>query len=273
MSRLKWKPILEEAAGIVRSYDTGVTLRQLFYRLVAAQFIPNTESAYKTLSSKTAEARRNGAFPDLVDRGREIHCKPHWGSPADALGALAEQYRLDRTTGQDVSIYLCVEKAGLVMQLSAWFADLGIPILALGGYSSQAYADEVRARVLSEDRPAVLLYSGDFDASGEDIDRDFVARTGCWDKVVRVALTADQVVEYRLPPAMGKAADSRAGAFVARHGQLVQVELDALPPDVLHRLYREAVEEFWDTSAYEAIVAQESAERLILWHLAEEVAS
>lgn len=260
MTRRDWDPILSEAAGIVSAYDTGVTLRQLFYRLVAAQLIPNTSSAYKQLSSKTAEARRRGTFPDLIDRGRVIHRRPHWDSPPHALASLAAQYRLDRTAGQDVSIYIGVEKAGLVMQIEAWFADLGIPILALGGYSSQTYVDEVSAEVHGQGRDAVLLYAGDFDPSGEDIDRDFTARTGCWDKVVRVALDADQVRAYNLPPAMGKTTDSRAAAFVARHGQLVQVELDALPPDVLHDLYRQAIEEFWDTSTYEAVLAREATD-------------
>jgi hypothetical protein len=32
--RLDWQPILERAAEIVDSYETPVTLRQLFYRLV-----------------------------------------------------------------------------------------------------------------------------------------------------------------------------------------------------------------------------------------------
>lgn len=257
--RIDWATILFEAEEIVYSYSTGVTLRQLFYRLVAAQLLPNTSSAYKGLSAKTAEARRDGDFPDLIDRGREIHRRSSWRSPADALDSLARQYRLDRTEDQDVSVYIGVEKAGLVQQLEAWFGDLGLPILALGGYSSQTFVDDVVADVEDQDREAVLLYGGDFDPSGEDIDRDFVERTGCFDKVVRVALTAEQVDAYALPPAMGKRTDSRAGAFVARHGALVQVELDALPPDVLEQLYRDAIAEFWDTSAYEAVRQREAA--------------
>jgi hypothetical protein len=172
-ARTHWPELLVAAADIVDSYETGVTLRQLFYRLVAAKLLPNTTSAYKGLSSKTAEARRQGEFPDLIDRGRLIHRRAHWASPAEALQALARQYRQDRTEGQDVSVYIGVEKAGLVMQLESWFGDLGIPILALGGYSSQTYVDDVVADVEDQDRPAVLLYSGNFDPSGEDIDRDF----------------------------------------------------------------------------------------------------
>ena len=56
-----WPLLLEQAATIVRSYDTSVTLRQLFYRLVAAELLPNTTNAYKALSKYSAEARRAGS--------------------------------------------------------------------------------------------------------------------------------------------------------------------------------------------------------------------
>ena len=175
--------------------------------------------------------------------------------------------------GQDVSLYLGVEKAGMVVQLQSWFGRLGVPILALGGYGSQSYVDEVVADVsrspsrpdaldraaagLPTQRGAVLLYAGDFDPSGEDIDRDFIERTGCWDEVVRVALTARQVRDYRLPVNPGKTTDSRAAGFIERHGSLMQVELDALDPDTLRGLYQDAIDGYWDTSAYESVLAAE----------------
>lgn len=105
-----------------------------------------------------------------------------------------------------------------------------------------------------------LLYAGDFDPSGEDIDRDFTERTDCWDQVIRVALTADQVTSYGLPPMPGKASDSRAAGFIERHGELVQVELDALDPDDLRALFQAALGQFWDTSAYEAVLAAEAGD-------------
>ncbi len=259
--RLDWPPIIDRAAQIVASYDTGVTLRQLFYRLVAAGVIPNTQAAYKTLSNKTARARREGAFPDLIDRTRRIHRNPTFASPSAALAWLADSYRRDRTEGQDVSVYLGVEKDGMVTQLEAWFGDLGLPILALGGYSSQTFTRQVLVDARRQRRPAVLVYGGDFDPSGEDIDRDFTARTGCFRDVVRVALTSDQVADHRLPPQPGKATDSRANGFVARHGRLVQVELDALPPEVLRALYQDAIDGFMDVSTYDAVVEREARER------------
>lgn len=262
--RLDWAGVLVEAARIVESYETPVTLRQLFYRLVAAEILPNSESAYRKLSARTAEARRRGAFPDLVDLTREIHRPGAFASPEEARAWLRGVYRRDRTEGQAVSVYLGVEKRGLVAQLSSWFEERGVPILSLGGYASQSYVGEVRADVEGQGRPSVLLYAGDHDASGEDIDRDFVERTGCWDEVVRVALSWEQVVAHDLPPAPGKAEDSRSAAFAARHGRLVQVELDALPPDVLRELFEAEVAARWDASLFGTSVERERLDRKAL---------
>ena len=79
--RLDWTAITIKAAAIVESYDTPVTLRQLFYRLVAAELLPNTTTAYKTLSSRTAELSREGCFPDFSDRTRvnSIRLQPSTG--------------------------------------------------------------------------------------------------------------------------------------------------------------------------------------------------
>ena len=136
-----------------------------------------------------------------------------------------------------------------------------MPILALGGYSSQTFTDDVADDVERDGRPAVLVYAGDFDASGEDIDRDFTDRSRCWAKVERIALNADQVIEYQLPPQPGKVTDSRAEAFTARHGALMQVELDALAPDTLRSLYENALARWMDASIYEQVLALEDDER------------
>lgn len=267
--RIRWGHVISTARGIVESYDTPVTLRQLFYRLVAQLLIPNKRSAYTRLSSVTAEARRNGEFPELIDRTRHIHEYLCFASPGDAIRDAANTYRRDRTEGQDVSLYLGVEKAGIVNQLDMWFGDpLGLPILALGGYASQAYVDKIIQHVQRQDRPAVLLYAGDHDPSGWDIPRDFIDRTECWKQVHRVALTPEQVTEYGLPESIGKETDTRKTGFVARFGKLVQVEMDALPPDVLRGLFNDALTEYWDESTFDTVIARENEEAATLAELA-----
>lgn len=256
-----WPEILEHGARIVRSYETSVTLRQLFYRLVSDETLKNTVSDYQNLSKYSAAARRGGAFPALLDRTSEIHVAATWDSPRELVEAARDQYRRDRTEGQEHQLWIVIEKAGLLDQLSAWFGDLGLPMAALSGYASQTDADQIRSRVRDDGRPAVLLYGGDFDASGEDIFRDLRRRTSCWREVRQVALTAAQVESHGLPELPGKYSDSRAGRFMARHGRLVQVEIDALDPDDLRDLFSEAVDAYWDQSAYDDVIEREDRER------------
>ena len=171
----------------------------------------------------------------------------------------------------DVSVYLGVEKATMVAQLESWFAEHGLPVLALGGYASQSYVDEVRAdswqRISAYHerngggiRDTVLLYAGDFDPSGDGHrPRLHEART---------ALLRQGRQVSRCHPRAGRRLQAAAGnparrptvarpAFVARHGRLVQVELDALDPPDLRDLYERALEPFWDVSAFKRLVAQE----------------
>ena len=149
VARTAWAPVVAVAADVVRSYDTPVTLRQVFYRLVARELIPNTQSAYKTLSARTAKGRREGWFP-----------------------ALAEQYRRPRDEGQDYQLCVLVEKRTLVEQLRAWFDPYGVAIVALGGYESETLNRLIRSEVAADGRPAVGLYGGDIDPTGEDIEHN-----------------------------------------------------------------------------------------------------
>lgn len=262
MTRIDWTDVVSRAGTIARSYDTPVTLRQLYYRCVASELIPNTTSAYKSLSSRTAEARRAGAFPELHDRTRSIHRRISFDDTTTALQWLRLLYRRDRTEGQPFSVFLAVEKAGLIEQLTSWFGDpYGVPVLAHGGYSSQSYVDEIAADVHDQGRPAVLLYAGDHDPEGHDILRDFIVRTRCWETVERVALTAEQVDEYGLPPQPGKATSSRAAGFVERYGELVQVEVDALDPADLRSLFEEAFRRYWDDDAFADVSEAEARDR------------
>ncbi|MFE2935605.1 hypothetical protein [Streptomyces sp. NPDC059221] len=59
---------------------------------------------------------------------------------------------------------------------------------------------------------------GDFDTSGADIERDWVTRTDCRSHVERVLLTHEQVRDYELPAAAGKAGDPRWPGAACRYG-------------------------------------------------------
>jgi hypothetical protein len=179
------KAVLPVARDIVESYDTAVTLRQLFYRLVSLPHghpgrIANTPNAYTVLSAVTAEGRRDGTFPDLIDQSAEIVVPNSWVSPKAAIRTMRGWYQRDHTDGQRYQLWLAVEKEGMVAQLESWFGDLGIPIIALGGHATQGMIDKIRPHVEADGRDAILIYSGDHDPSGWRILQSFVDRTDWW---------------------------------------------------------------------------------------------
>jgi hypothetical protein len=215
-TRFSWPEVVERAAVIAGSYSTPVTLRQVFYRLVSEHLIPNKDMSYKTLSSTSAKARREGWFPQLLDQGREIHRPWHRDDPVGAVTSLARSYRSDRTEGQEEQLWVVLEKATLLEQVVSWTDRYGIPVVALRGYGSQTIVDDVRDNVECDGRAAAALYLGDLDASGLDIERDFGERTDyCFDEVTRLAVNFAQVDELGLVPAPGKRSDTRAASFEA----------------------------------------------------------
>jgi hypothetical protein len=312
VGRLDWKnDVLPVAKAIVLSYDTSVTLRQLFYRLVSLPVgargrIPNTYSMYTALAHNTAEARYAGTFPDLVDHRRTITVASRWDSPLHAIREVRDYYRRDRTEGQQYQIWIGSEKSGMVELLYDWFGDMGLPIIALSGQCSKPYIDQITYQVRRDGRPAVLLYAGDHDPTGWSILQNFVDRTGFWvnDELpewdtsampetlgrkrghakawkdipnfnsyrrYRVALTPEQCDEYGLPRNPAKEKDPNMDNFLRNFadtltddevddGLGVQVEVDALEPPLLRRLFTDVIEQYWDGDAYDAVLADEASD-------------
>lgn len=255
--RIRWEPVIDAAAEWVEAQRFTVSLRQTFYHLVATQRIPNDTGAYKRLSSLTAERRRAGTFPALSDGTREILRLPGYADLSSYAPTAARRFTLDRTRDQDHLVVVGVEKRG--MSAAAWeqFGARGFLVVAMGGYTSATITMELADRIEADGRPAVLLYAGDYDASGEDIYR-YLTENVPFDREVLVALTEDQVDEFDLPVNPGKDADTRAAGFAARHGANVQVEVDALDPETLAALFADAAAEFWDESAFDEVIAEET---------------
>ncbi|MEU0671986.1 hypothetical protein ABZ330_03715 [Streptomyces sp. NPDC006172] len=109
---------------------------------------------------------------------------------------------------------------------------------------------------------------GDFDCSGEDIERDWVVRTGCWSHTERVLLTYEQVRAYELPATEGKRGDPRWRAFARRYGfdprRPVQWEVEALEPAELRRLVLAAVDPYIDRDVLAEQIAREEQQRRAL---------
>ncbi|HVP24103.1 MAG TPA: hypothetical protein VMS77_09365 [Conexivisphaerales archaeon] len=118
----------------------------------------------------------------------------------------------------------------------------------------------------STTKPAIIFYLGDHDPSGEDMVRDIrdrileFSRHSIDLEVSKIALTTEQVEEYDPPPNPAKMTDPRASDYVRKHGES-SWEVDALPPNVLSRLIREAFEEVIDSRALKEVIAREDADK------------
>ncbi|MFF4105396.1 hypothetical protein [Streptomyces sp. NPDC001903] len=119
--------------------------------------------------------------------------------------------------------------------------------------------------------PAPRRMVGEFDCSGEDIERDWVERTGCWNSVTQVLLTYEQMRAYGLPATEGKRGDPRGPAFARRYGfdieRPAQWEVEALEPDELQRLVFDAVAPYIDRDVLAQQIAREKQQRRALEEL------
>lgn len=267
-----WRPhqktvdLLERVADILAEYDFPLTLRQLFYRLVAAHVLPNTEGAYGGLSSKLVKAREAGIIdPEaLVDRTRSPRRPECFSDLSEYAEVVRGAYRRDKAASQPLHVEAWVEKDALVGLFEQVTEAYDVYAYACRGYNSFSALWEAAMRFRQAGKPVHVLYFGDFDPSGLDMTRDIRERLGryCREEIVvqHVALTKEQVAEYDLPPMPAKTKDTRAAKFIAQHGEVSAVELDALPPDVLQGMVTAEIEALWDLSEFQRQQQIERAE-------------
>lgn len=258
---------------ILAEYKARVSVRQLYYRLVACGAIPNVPREYNRVQSLVTDARYAGLidWDAIEDRNREPLKTKDWRSGRAGLDELVQQFRMDRWSGQPFYVELWVEKAALSGVLWPIAADYHITLMVNRGYSSASAMKESAERIQHHIRSSsvnphgrrpTILYLGDHDPSGEDMVRDIRTRLlefGCpgYLDVRKVALTSEQIKEHKPPPNPVKLNDSRAQDYIAKHG-VHSWEVDALPPNVLDLLVRTAINAYVDKPLMKAAIVREN---------------
>ncbi len=260
-----WKAVVSQVQGIIDEYaGMRLTIRQIFYRLVAAQRIRNVLSQYKGLSKALVGARWDGRVnpSDIEDRtrgrhdgyGRNLSALSHFRLYWNYIKNMGSSYSMPRWWGQDRYLEVWLEKEALSALFSQVTDEEGVDLMACRGYPSFTFLHEAAEHLRPmTDREITIIYFGDFDPSGQDIER-YVEETLAEMDIPgidfkRVAITREQIDEYDIPPAPAKTSDSRLEGFVAEHGVAWQVELDAIEPRQLQVLIREAIAAHWDEEA------------------------
>lgn len=251
--------------GIIGQYaGMRLTLRQIYYRLVAGQVILNVLSSYKRLSDVIARAREAGLVPwgSIEDRTREIHDGHGEDNTAGAhfrlfwnyVTHMNERYEMPKWWGQPTRVIVVLEKEALYEVFRQITDAEGVDLVPVRGYSSVTLLHDLSARMqdMTSDggvESINVLYFGDFDPSGADIQREVAEKLeeyGADFEIERVAITREQIEEMGLPPAPAKTTDSRYERFLEEQGVAWQVELDAIEPRTLQGLIRDAIQGFFD---------------------------
>lgn len=268
--------IIDQANAIITEYQGmgyTLTLRQLYYQFVARDLLPNKQSNYKRLGSIMSDARLAGLsdWAAIEDRTRGVEEQPAWDSPDSIISAVASQYQEKVWNDQPYRPEVWIEKEALVGVVIPVCEELRIPYFACRGYASQSAQYEASkrfARYRYRDSEPIILHLGDHDPSGIDMTREnrdkieLLCR-GEGVKVERLALNMDQVRRYNPPPNPAKESDSRFRNYVRQYGKK-SWELDALSPDVIGTLIRDAVEGLIDRDKWDAAMAAEERNKELL---------
>lgn len=261
--------LIEVCNDIIRDYQRqGYTMsvRQLYYQLVARDAIENTVQSYKRIADTINDARMAGLvrWDAIEDRTREFVQRQRWTSPRQIMQASYDSYHMDMWLNQAVRIFVIVEKEALVGVLDPSCRKYDVPLLAARGYPSSSVMREFAIGpvrdALDEEKDVIILHLGDHDPSGIDMTRDLdekinlFSESASYDNYVtieRIALTMDQIDDQRPPPNPAKTTDSRFASYSEIYGHQ-SWELDALRPQFIDNLVSSHIESFRDDHAWDA---------------------
>lgn len=246
-----------------------LTARQIFYRLVGAYGYEKTERSYQRLCEMLVLARRGRRIPfeSIRDDGPAVVQPNLWQSGADWLTAIqrsANEVRLSPWEAQPFYVEVIAEAGGMVPMLASVADPYGITVRSGGGFDSLTAKHELARHYASKGKPCIVLHVGDFDPSGEalwhNLNEDvgaFVTAMGGAVTVERIAVTPEHRDEFNLPTAPPKKTDKRS---VFPEGEQT-VQAEALPPDLLQEILRNAIEARIDLDALAATKAEEASTR------------
>lgn len=252
---MKYKEVVRLVNEVLTQYQEA-TVRQIYYRLVSPpyQYMANTRSMYTSFDVMLTHAREEGLIDwrQIVDRSRTVmepeglvyeDIEDFMSNLKSNLDSWWQRYAIDLWEGQEYRLKVFVEKDALAGIVSEIALPQQVSVIPGRGYNSFSQLMSQAESFRGIDKSIILLYFGDFDPSGLDIDRSAYERLSSYSgadiKMFRIALTEDDIAS--LPPNPTKAADSRSRDYVAKYGDRCW-ELDALPPDQLRGRVRQAID-------------------------------
>ena len=243
-----------------RQNGYSLTLRQVYYQLVARGFIPNNDRSYKNLGNLINDGRLAGYIDwyAITDRTRYLRDRSHWDTPSEIVRACADQFYMNHWEDMNTYIEVWVEKDALIDIVQQTCRKYDVPCFSCRGYVSQSEMWSAARRHIEkeeEGKKVIVLHFGDHDPSGIDMSRDIQERLemfGADTIVKRLALSMEQIEQFNPPPNPAKTTDARYKSYIEQYGY-ESWELDALDPQTLSDLITEGIEEYLDNDVWEKV--------------------
>lgn len=245
-----------------------VTVRGLYYQAEVAALpgIDKTESGYNKTQNHCLKLRRAGRMPyaQIADATRYMRRPRTFDGMSDALEQTARLYRKSLWTRSDIEVEIWIEKSALAGVIQPITFEYDVPLMPTGGYSSETFAFEAVDDLRDTGKTLVIYSLYDFDRSGKDAERSLQEKVERFGRDLDVpvifnslGLNFDQVTSMRLPtrPHKRNAPADRAWPYD------FACELDAIPPDALRAMVRNAIEYHLPRHELEALQKIERAER------------
>ena len=270
MARGKWEQTIRHVAAAARilAPDWPMTVRQVFYCLYGEGFIENSDRDYQRVSRILTTAREEGEIPfeRIVDRSRPTYTPNVFDDCKDYLQVASNGYRKDYWRLQPIRLEIWSEKDTVMSTIEELTNELGIVVRVGRGYNSASAAHTIATDFRLISKPKVVLFLGDHDPSGWDIQRSIASRVkeygGGPFEFKRVAILVGDIKRYHLPPKKIKEGDTRKHAFRARYGEdAPTVELDALPIKVLRNRLRKEIKNRMDKKLWQRAIDVEKVEQ------------
>jgi hypothetical protein len=257
---------IKSAIYSVVANDLPMTVRQVFYRLVAGGVIGKTESEYNTTVVRLlTQMRLEGEIPFnwIADNTRWMRKPESHSSLQSMLDITASAYRRALWDDQDEYVEIWLEKDALSGVIYRVTAEWDVPLMVTRGYPSISFLHNAAIAIEGEEKSTFIYYLGDWDPSGLDIERNIKDRLNEFAdadiEFTRIAVTPEQVERWSLPTRPTKRTDTRAKYFKGD-----SVEVDAIPPNQLRSLVAKCIERHVDEDQLEKTRIAERSERQLL---------
>jgi hypothetical protein len=249
-----------------------MSVRQLFYHLVARGYIEITNQAYKRVCDISAQMRLTGEldYRKIVDGHRTRRCVYQHGGLRQALENAFELHRRNYWLDQPEHVDVWCERDALTDVIQPACEGYGMTYVATRGFPSITLIHHRAQTLKAPGKPMTIIYFGDHDASGRSIsgnlERDLRAH-GADVTVTRQALNPDQIAHCGLPTHSGKWTESMHAKFAAQFGDEC-VELDSLPPSILTGMIAGRIESKIERDSWYRAMRTEALERAMFESIA-----